>query len=84
MMQSTSSLDVSSAVVNPAFRSTPWDAEAQQDAGRTQARIVFVSESNMCRSVLAEATMSQLLQSNGLADQVEISSRVSTSPQAFS
>ena len=39
-----------------------------------QARILFVSESNVCRSVLAEAIMRDLLDAAGMADDVVVAS----------
>ena len=39
-----------------------------------QARILFVSESNVCRSVLAEAIMRDLLEAAGMAVDVAVSS----------
>ena len=51
--------DVSGAVVNPVFRSTPWEEEARQDAGGGRdggcVRLLFVSESGVCRGPLSEA-----------------------------
>ena len=70
-------MDVSGAVVNPAFRATPWKAEKAENSSRGAARIVFVSESNICRSTLAASIMTQMLREGGLADEVEVESRVS-------
>ena len=39
-----------------------------------QARILFVSESNVCRSVLAEAIMRDLLEAAGMAEAVSVAS----------
>ena len=39
-----------------------------------QARILFVSESNVCRSVLAEAIMRDLLEAAGMAGAVAVGS----------
>ena len=39
---------------------------------------MFVSESNVCRSALAEGFMTQLLKGSELRHEVEIASRVST------
>lgn len=71
--------DVSGAVVQPVFRSTPWDEEARDAAagGRGTVRVLFVSESNVCRSVLAEATMRDLLEAHGMQDVVTCESRAS-------
>jgi Low molecular weight phosphotyrosine protein phosphatase len=68
--------DVSAAVVQPVFRSTPWEEEAREAAaGGTSARILFVSESNVCRSVLAEATMRDLLEAHDMHGVVACESR---------
>ena len=77
LLQEMSSMDVSGAVVNPAFRATPWKAEKAENSSRGAARIVFVSESNICRSTLAAGIMTQMLREGGLADEVEVESRVS-------
>ena len=74
--QVTSSLDVGEAVVNPSFRSTPWQAERDKADSSTGVRIAFVSESNICRSPLAAALMQQCLEEQGLANEVKVSSRV--------
>eukprot|EP00959_Pyramimonas_sp_CCMP1952_P326886 6842781-Pyramimonas_sp.AAC.1 len=58
------------------FRSNSTvEEEELQNAARTKARILFISEGNVCRSVLAEAIMTQMLKDNGLADRVECASR---------
>lgn len=58
------------------FRSTPWDEEAKDAAaGGSGARILFVSESNVCRSVLAEATMWDLLEAHDMQGVVRCESR---------
>ena len=83
-MQTTSSLDVTEATIRPSFRSTPWAAEGHEDSNRQVARIVFVSESNVCRSVLAGELMMRLLDTSPLADLVAVESRVSfTSSYTF-
>jgi Low molecular weight phosphotyrosine protein phosphatase len=62
--------------VQPVFRSTPWEEEAKAAAaGSTSARILFVSESNVCRSVLAEVTMRELLKAHDMHDMVTCESR---------
>lgn len=68
-------MDVSGAVINPTFRATPWDAEKTENSSRKGARIVFVSESNICRSTLAAGIITQMLQEGGLASDVEVESR---------
>lgn len=80
-MQVTSNLDVTEATVSPSFRSTPWEAEGNEDSRRTTARIAFVSESNVCRSVLAEALMERLLETSAVSSHVQVESRVSHSVQ---
>lgn len=71
------SLDrVSNVFVDTAFRSTPWAQEARESgSGRTAARILIVSESGVCRSVLAEALLRQALSARGLSGQVECEAR---------
>ena len=66
-------IDAKGIFVDIAFRSTPWAQEAaEQGSSDTTARILFVSESNVCRSVLAEAIMRRLLQERGLAQEVSL------------
>lgn len=66
------SLDVSRAVVATAYRSTPWAAEAAEEAcGRTKARVLFVSESGVCRAPIAVAALQAALQNRGLESSVE-------------
>ena len=67
--QDAASLDVSGAVVQPSFRSTPWAAEAAfaaEGANRAAARIAFISESGTCRAPLAAAAFERLLEERGL------------------
>ena len=69
-------IDATGIFVDIAFRSTPWAQEAaEQGSSDTTARILFVSESNVCRSVLAEAIMRRLLQERGLAQEVSCESK---------
>ncbi|KAK9909328.1 hypothetical protein WJX75_000581 [Coccomyxa subellipsoidea] len=64
-------IDVSSIFVDIAFRSTPWAQEKlERENPRTAARILFVSESNVCRSVLAEALTRHILHGRGLSDEI--------------
>ena len=73
----TSSLDVSNSVVQTSFRSTPEAAESRQQASTsTTAEVLLVSESNACRSVLAEAILRQQLQECGLDSLVNVQSKV--------
>lgn len=69
-------LDVSNSVVSARFRSTPWAAEHQEEEGkRTQGSILFVSESNACRSLLAQAILESLLEEHGLSHIVRCESK---------
>ena len=62
--------------VDTAFRSTPWAQEAaESDSARTAARVLFVSESGVCRSVLAQALLRRALHVRGLDDSVECEAR---------
>eukprot|EP00898_Chlorokybus_atmophyticus_P001387 jgi/Chlat1/2249/Chrsp17S02563 len=73
---SSTKFDVSSNCVTPVYRSTPWKAEASKAATATsQIRILFVSEGNVCRSVLAEAFFNAVLKENGLSELVECESK---------
>ncbi len=64
-------IDVSGIFVDTAFRSTPWAQEkVERESSRTAARILFVSESNVCRSILAEAVTRQILDERGLSEQI--------------
>lgn len=68
----TSSSELSSAVealVIKDNRATPW--LSQRHPSRSRARLLFVGESNVCRSVLALALMRSMLKEAGLEDQVE-------------
>ena len=53
--------------VETAFRATPWDQERIEESKATAHRLryLFVSESNVCRSVLAEAVMNGLITERG-------------------
>ncbi|PRW60191.1 tyrosine phosphatase [Chlorella sorokiniana] len=64
------SLDVSGAVVQPAYRSTPWQEPAGSSAAgpRAAARVALVSESGICRGPLAAAAVAAALASRGLAE----------------
>lgn len=67
---------MSSIFVDIAFRSTPWAQEqAEKDSTRTAARVLFVSESNVCRSVLAEAVTNRILCERGLEGEVTCESK---------
>ncbi|GAB4821620.1 hypothetical protein N2152v2_008666 [Parachlorella kessleri] len=71
MLPDAASLDVSGAVVNPVFRATPWQAEQNRDSEEPgPARVLFVSESGVCRSVLALAFFQDLIRQHGLESQV--------------
>ena len=59
-----------------AFRSTPWNQKKiEEQSNRTAAKILFVSESNVCRSVLAEAVMNRLIQERGMQAEVRCESK---------
>eukprot|EP00798_Chlamydomonas_sp_ICE-L_P031885 gene31884-6187_t len=69
-------LDVTDLVINPYYRSTPFAAEQKEsETTRTKARLLFISESNVCRSVLAESIMRELVQIHGMEDLVECASK---------
>lgn len=62
--------------MDTAFRATPWDQERiEEHSKRTQAQILFVSESNVCRSVLAEAVMNRLILERGMQAEVRCESK---------
>jgi len=69
-------IDVSNNCVDTVFRSQEalLAAEASQE-NRTKARILFLSESNVCRSVLAEAAFNKLIEEHGLSEVVECQSK---------
>lgn len=72
----TEHIDASSIFVDTAFRATPWDQERiEEHSKRTQAQILFVSESNVCRSVLAEAVMNRLILERGMQAEVRCESK---------
>ncbi len=72
----TEQIDVSSIFVDTAFRSTPWEQERiEEHSNRTRAQILFVSESNVCRSVLAEAVMNRLILERGMQAEVRCESK---------
>ncbi|KAI7843239.1 hypothetical protein COHA_003073 [Chlorella ohadii] len=77
------SLDVSGAVVQPAYRSTPWQgtsSDAAAAAGpRAAARVALVSESGICRGPLAAAAVAAALAKRGLGAQVECECRATQS-----
>eukprot|EP01025_Chloroclados_australasicus_P063031 TRINITY_DN8311_c0_g1_i2.p2 TRINITY_DN8311_c0_g1~~TRINITY_DN8311_c0_g1_i2.p2 ORF type:complete len:287 (-),score=39.64 TRINITY_DN8311_c0_g1_i2:426-1286(-) len=66
-------IDVSNVVVQPKFRSTPW--KKQQQGDDDQVRILFVSESNVCRSVFAELFTKQLLKEYEMDNVIEVASK---------
>lgn len=83
MFQDAGSLDVSGAVVQPAYRSTPWQgtsSDAAAAAGpRAAARVALVSESGICRGPLAAAAVAAALAKRGLGEQVECECRATQS-----
>eukprot|EP00878_Enallax_costatus_P033054 GHUV01036431.1.p1 GENE.GHUV01036431.1~~GHUV01036431.1.p1 ORF type:complete len:250 (+),score=82.46 GHUV01036431.1:458-1207(+) len=67
---------VDGLVVQPAYRSTPWEAEQKlQNSSRDKALIMFVSESGICRAPLAAAIFKQQLQDSPLQDWVDVQQR---------
>lgn len=82
--------DVSRSVIQPSYRSTPWKSNEEnqvsceiweQDLFKEctvfqKLCIVFVSESNVCRSILAECMMMDLLSQSGLDSFIHCESRV--------
>ncbi|DBA94929.1 TPA: hypothetical protein ACH3X1_002458 [Trebouxia sp. C0004] len=69
-------LDVSHAVVDASYRSTPWAAQREEDASTsTVVQVLMISESNVCRSVLAEIIMRQQLTDAGLDSMVQVESK---------
>lgn len=73
----TSSLDVSNSVVETSFRTGTEAAESEEQASTsTIAQILFVSESNVCRSVLAAAILKQQLEEHNLDAMVNVESKV--------
>lgn len=65
--------DVSSNCVQPVFRSAPVDR--QKFSSEKKAKILFLSEGNVCRSVYAEAIFTSLIKEEGLQDVLECSSK---------
>lgn len=69
-------LDVSDVVVDASYRSTPWAAQREEDASTsTVVQVLMVSESNVCRSVLAEVIMRKQLSECGLDSMVHVESK---------
>ncbi|CAI5465102.1 unnamed protein product, partial [Closterium sp. Yama58-4] len=73
------SVDVSSTCVNPVFRSFPnlkeGDGNEDGPGGRTAVRVLFLSEGNVCRSVVAEAVLTAMVREKGLEDYIVCSSK---------
>ncbi|CAI5996158.1 unnamed protein product [Closterium sp. NIES-64] len=76
--EGTGSFDVSSTCVNPVFRSFPslkeGDGNADGPGGRA-VRVLFLSEGNVCRSVVAEAVLTAMVRDKGLEDYIVCSSK---------
>lgn len=68
---------MSGAVVQPAYRSTPWEQGAEGGAAgpRAAAKVALVSESGICRGPLAAAALAAALRRRGLGGQVECECR---------
>lgn len=70
-------INVTAAHVICHCRSTPWAAQREEDASTsTVVQVLMVSESNVCRSVLAEIIMRQQLTDAGLDSMVQVESKV--------
>jgi len=69
-------INVADSCVKPHYRTldTLLETEAQS-RGRVKARVCFLSESNICRSLFAEAFFKQLIESEGMTEMVECESR---------
>ncbi|KXZ53329.1 hypothetical protein GPECTOR_7g1223 [Gonium pectorale] len=64
---------VERVVVNPVIRAAPWDPNRlEQQEQDPKAHVLLVSESDVCRSVLAAACLRRALQDAGLGDAVEV------------
>ncbi|XP_024537124.1 uncharacterized protein LOC112348565 [Selaginella moellendorffii] len=63
--------DVSRSCVNPVFRGPIF----QEPSKGERLYVVFASEGNVCRSILAEAIFNKLAQESGLSDLVECKSK---------
>ena len=78
--QDAGSLDVSGTVVQPAYRSTPWERQGGEGAAaRAPAKVALVSESGICRGPLAAAALAAALRRRGLGGQVECECRATQS-----
>ncbi|KAL2630983.1 hypothetical protein R1flu_015669 [Riccia fluitans] len=67
--------DVSSNCVNPVFRSAPARSPNLEAADDGKVQILFLSEGNVCRSVYAEAILTDLLHQHNMQDMVKCSSK---------
>ncbi len=68
------------ATVQPSFRTVPREETAREES-QGHGRLLFVSESNVCRSVLAEAFLQRMISTAGLAEKVSIESKVQFASQ---
>ena len=68
-------------MVQPAYRSTPWQEASFGSDGspRAAARVALVSESGICRGPLAAAAVAAALARRGLSEQVECECRATQS-----
>ncbi|PNH11781.1 hypothetical protein TSOC_001350 [Tetrabaena socialis] len=73
LRQDTVSEVVERVVVSPVFRAAPWDQErlTEQEL-KPKASILLISESDVCRTVLAAAALERLLSEAGLEDDVVV------------
>ncbi|GIL73462.1 hypothetical protein Vretimale_17671 [Volvox reticuliferus] len=61
-------------VVEPVIRTAPWDeGRLREQEQKPQACILLISESDVCRTVLAAASLREMLVEEGLEGRVEIS-----------
>ncbi|KAH7291577.1 hypothetical protein KP509_29G022500 [Ceratopteris richardii] len=65
--------DVSNSCVQPVFRSIPNASE--KHTGGDRIKVLFLSESNMCRSVYAEAIFKKLVKDKEVQDVIECTSK---------
>ncbi|KAI5056690.1 hypothetical protein GOP47_0028508 [Adiantum capillus-veneris] len=68
----TERFDVSSNCVQPVYRSIP--SNSQKLSGEEKIKVLFISESNVCRSVYAEAMFNNFIKEKGLQDLLECTS----------
>ncbi|KAF6259659.1 hypothetical protein COO60DRAFT_989347 [Scenedesmus sp. NREL 46B-D3] len=68
---------VDGLVVQPTYRSTPWEAEHQKaQQPKDKAQVMFVSESGICRGPLAAALFRHMVAASPLRDCIEVHAKV--------